>query len=91
MSSKGVLSITSRVIASCFALVSFASALFVGAAAGNPLDTILIRALFVMVGCYAVGLIIGAVAQHTIDQHIEQYKTENPIPDRNETVSGGSA
>lgn len=73
--------ITSRVIASSFSLVSFAAALFVGAAAGNPLTTVLLRALFVMIGCYAIGLIIGAVAQRTVQQHVDQYIQSHPIPE----------
>ena len=76
-----MLVITSRVVATSFALISFASALFVGAAAGNPLHTILWRALFIMIGCYVVGLIVGAVAQQTVDRHVEKYKADNPIPE----------
>ncbi|MEM7626425.1 MAG: hypothetical protein AAF333_12585 [Planctomycetota bacterium] len=76
-----MLTITSRVIATCFALTSFASALFVGAAAGNPFNTVLLRAVFIMVGCYVVGLVIGGIAQYTVDRHIETYKRENPIPE----------
>jgi len=30
--------------------------------------------------CYFVGKIVGAVAQHTIDENIKTYKRENPIP-----------
>lgn len=76
-----MLAITSRVIATCFALISFASALFVGAAAGNPFNTVLLRALFVMGACYVVGLIIGGVAQHTVHRHVENYKLQNPLPE----------
>lgn len=77
----GGLDITSRVIATCFALTSFAGALFVGLAADNPLQTILLRALFTMVVCYAIGLVIGSVAEHAIAKHIEQHKRDRPIPE----------
>lgn len=76
-----MLTIPSRVIATSFALISFASALFVGTAAGNPLGTVLLRGLFVMVVCYVVGLIVGGVAQHVIDRHVDHYKNDHPIPD----------
>ncbi|MEO1235787.1 MAG: hypothetical protein AAFX76_03245 [Planctomycetota bacterium] len=76
-----MLEITSRVIASCFALVSFAAALLVGVMAENPLPTVLGRALFTMIVCYAVGLVVGGVAQRTVDQHIEHHKQHHPIPD----------
>lgn len=77
-----MLVITSRVIATCFALISFAAALFVGTHAGNPLTTVLFRALFIMIGSYAIGRIIGAIAQRTIQQHIDQHQRDFPIPER---------
>lgn len=75
-----MLAIPSRVIASCFALVSFAAAVLEGAAVGNPLLTILLRATVIMIIAWAVGSAIGAVAQRTVDQHIEAYRQANPIP-----------
>jgi F0F1-type ATP synthase membrane subunit c/vacuolar-type H+-ATPase subunit K len=63
-------------------LISFAAAIFVGVTANNPLNTVLWRGLLVMVGCYVIGLMIGGVAQHVIDRHIEQHKAAYPIPDR---------
>ncbi|MEM9915310.1 MAG: hypothetical protein AAF911_10135 [Planctomycetota bacterium] len=77
---NGVLVITSRVIATCFALISFAAALIVGILAENPLQTILLRALFTMIVCYTIGLVIGMIAQSTVQKHIEQHKLEFPIP-----------
>lgn len=79
-SGKGVLAITSRVIATCFALTSFAAALIVGIMAENPLQTIFLRALFTMIVCYAIGLVIGLIAQSTVQKHIEQHKLDYPIP-----------
>ncbi len=87
---------TARVIATIFALVSFAAALIVGQHAGNPLPTILLRAILVMLVCYMIGRVIGAVAQSSIKSHIERYRAEHPIPDHFSTddefgSSGGSA
>ncbi|MEM1110069.1 MAG: hypothetical protein AAGH99_15395 [Planctomycetota bacterium] len=75
-----MLAITSRVIATCFALTSFAAALIVGWLAQNPLQTILLRALFTMIVCYAIGLVIGVILQGIVHKQIEQHKSENPIP-----------
>jgi len=86
--SNGVLAITSRVIATSFALISFAAALFVGILADNPLKTIIGRALFVMIFSYVIGSIIGAIAHRTVQLHIERHKRVNPIP--GEEASGAS-
>ena len=79
-SSKGVLSISARLIATCFALASFASASIVGMAVGNSATTILWRSVLVMVICWFIGWIAGGITQRTVDDHIEQYKQGNPIP-----------
>lgn len=69
-----------RVIAGCLALTGFAVAILAGLAAGNPTLTILVHALIAMAACYAAGMIIGAVAYRAITEHVEHYKTNNPIP-----------
>lgn len=78
--SKGVLAIPSRVIATCFALVSFAAALLIGLHSGNSAGVLIWRATLVMVVCWIVGRVVGAVAQRVVDEHIESYKREHPIP-----------
>ena len=71
--------ITSRIIATSFALVAFAGALFVGMRAGNPMLTILTRALLITLGCYVVGRIVGVVADRTVQGQIATYKTRHPL------------
>lgn len=68
-------------IASSFALICFAASCLLGAAAGNDMQTIIIRAGWAMVLCYVVGLAIGALIQRTIETHIEQFKQRHPIPE----------
>jgi hypothetical protein len=68
------------VIATCFALVSFAAAIVVGVGAGNSALTILFRATFVLIVCWFIGLAAGAVAQWAILGHIKRYKLQHPIP-----------
>ncbi len=71
--------ITPRIIATSFALVAFAGALFVGMRAGNPMLTILTRALLIMLGCYVVGRVVGVVADRTVQGQIATYKTRHPL------------
>lgn len=72
--------VPSKVIASAFALTAFVAALLVGFAAGNPAATILWRAVVVLIVCRIVGGLVGRVAQRTVDEYIERYKQDNPIP-----------
>lgn len=60
----------SKAVASCFALAAFAVAVLAGLAGGNEAVPILTRALIAMAVCYPVGLIVGLVCQHVIEQHI---------------------
>ena len=67
-------------IATCFALVSFAAAIVVGVGAGNTTQTILLRAMGIMLVCWVIGRVVGAVAQWAIFDHINRYKQQHPIP-----------
>ncbi|MFA9478668.1 hypothetical protein ACERK3_10205 [Phycisphaerales bacterium AB-hyl4] len=75
-----MLAIPSRVIASSFALVSFAAALLIGLLSGNSAGVLIWRATLVMIACWIIGRIVGAIAQRVVDEHIERYKQEHPIP-----------
>ncbi len=59
----------SKAIAGCFALAAFAVAVVAGLASGNTATSILLRALLAMIACYPLGLVIGVVCQHVIEQH----------------------
>ncbi len=61
--------VASRTIAGCFALAAFSVALMAGLAVGNTATSILIRALFAMVACYPLGLLVGLVCRHIIEQN----------------------
>jgi len=75
-----VLIIPSRLIATCFALICFAAAIVVGVSAGNSALTVLWRALLVMGGAWLVGQAVGAIVQHTLNQHVESYREQHPLP-----------
>lgn len=78
-------------IATSFALVSFATAVVVGVYVGNDLYTVIGRAAVIMFGCYLVGLGIGRIAQWTVDDHIEKYQHANPIPQESDDETGSSS
>lgn len=75
------------VAAACFALSAFIVALFSGLAADNPLNTILLRAIFAMILCYPVGAIAGRVFHWVAEQcegssHDRMAATEGDGADR---------
>ncbi len=72
--------IPAKVVAACFALVSFAAAAVVGAVSQTPTSTVIWRSLVVMGVCYVAGLVLGALVQRIVDGQIEQYKLTHPIP-----------
>jgi hypothetical protein len=55
---------------------------------GNSTGTVLFRAMMVMLVGYALGRLVGLVAQRTIDESIAHYRAAHPIPD--ETVEAAS-
>ncbi len=63
----------SKAIAGCFALAAFTVAVLAGLAGGNTASSILLRALVAMVACYPLGLVIGVVCQHVIEQHVKTH------------------
>ncbi|MFG0292963.1 MAG: hypothetical protein ACIAQF_01245 [Phycisphaerales bacterium JB065] len=73
-----------RIIASCFALSAFAIALISGLAADRSTSAILSTAVFALFICYILGLVVAAVANVAISEHINQYKSNHPIPELND-------
>jgi len=53
----------------------------VGAAAGNPLVTVLSRALVVGAVCFVVGSVIGHVAAGVISREVAEHEQRFPFPD----------
>lgn len=81
-----MLSILSRIIASCFALAGFSAAAVVGIAVGNSAVTIIGRAILVMLASYVIGRAVGTIAQRTIDDHINRYQKKHPLPEETNDV-----
>jgi len=74
-----VLTIPAKIIATCFALVTFVAALVLGVAVDNPAGTVIFKALVAMLLCWGVGYAVGLVAQHVVDLNIQRYKKIHPI------------
>lgn len=60
-----------RVVAVCVGLAGFVVSLLAGAAAENPLDVILTRALVSMVACTLIGAVVGAMGERAVKAHVE--------------------
>lgn len=69
----GIVSPT-RGIAAILGLAAFAVAVLSGLLAGNPGIVVLWNAVVAMVICQVSGMLIGAAASKTIDQHMTEYK-----------------
>ncbi len=84
MGKADMMGVATKAIAGCFALAAFSVAVIAGLASDNTAASILTRALFAMVACYPVGLLVGFVCRHVIEQHLG----EPPEPsDETGTVS----
>ena len=59
-----------RRLAASMALVAFAVCLVMGLRADNTFSTIVINALIAMAGTFAVGLVVGAMAQKMVDENV---------------------
>lgn len=72
--------VSSRIVAACFALAAFALALLSGLFAGNPTSTVLTNALFWLTACYILGLVIARIANTAVTERLAAYRDERPIP-----------
>jgi hypothetical protein len=55
-------------VAGCFSLAAFFVAILAGLAADNPATLILGRAVLAMALCYPVGVVIGLICQHAVEE-----------------------
>jgi len=83
MGKADMMGVATKAIAGCFALAAFSVAVIAGLASDNTAASILTRALFAMVACYPVGLLVGFVCRHVIEHHLE----EPPETEETDTVN----
>lgn len=74
----------SLVIAGTFSMTGFTLAVVSGAMVGRSAPGVIEDALLALLACYAVGLIVGKLANAVIADRIEQHKRAHPIPDLDE-------
>src|SRR3954470_20060036 len=65
-----------RRLASAMSLLVFAVCLIAGIEADNPLSTTLSRALVAMAGTMVVALIVGAMGQKMLDEHVAAQRAK---------------
>ncbi len=66
--------------------MGFAAAAVAGAVAGNTTTTVLWRAMLVMGACWVIGWGVGFVTEKAVQEHIDSYKQQHPIPDHTASV-----
>ncbi len=70
-----------RIMAACFGLIGFSATALVGLLAGNDHASIIIRSLLVMMACWVVGRICGAISMVGVREYLTQHESTFPIPD----------
>lgn len=77
MSQKTPENVTACVLGLC----GFSVSAVAGLAAGAGATDVIIRALIAMFICYVIGSFLGAIGMIAVREHLDQYRTENPIPE----------
>lgn len=72
--------VAAKVIAASCALSAFAVSVASGLMAGNPMETILGRALVCLVVGNVVGFVAGLLAERTIAEGVRVYQQSRPVP-----------
>jgi hypothetical protein len=71
--------VTTKLIATAFALCGFAVAVLAGLGAGNSSAQVLSTALISMMVCQAAGLGVGAVGERIVHEHMQRYRAGHPL------------
>lgn len=74
-------------IAACFTLAAFSVSMFAGMIAGNDSADVISRALFIMVICWIVGLIVARCAAVAVEEYVDMYRASRPVPDSEISVA----
>ena len=76
-----------RRCAGCLGLLGFSGGICSGLWAGNPTETILMRALWLMVGFAMIGAVLGWTGLLVVREHIRRREAEL-LPEQPETQPG---
>lgn len=85
-----MLAIIARVISTCFALTCFSGTLFVGLINANDGLLTLGRALLIGAIAWLIGLLLGALLQRSVNEHIQNHRIANPMPTESTDDEEGS-
>jgi len=69
-----------RVVAACFAMAGFSTAILSGLAAGREAVGILGSALVAMFACHVTGMLAGAALRVAVTERLGAYQSEHPVP-----------
>jgi putative Mn2+ efflux pump MntP len=72
--------VTTKLVATAFALCGFAVAVVAGLAAGNPGTRVLGTALICMLLCQCAGMVVGIVGERVVAEYMASYKRRHPLP-----------
>jgi tetrahydromethanopterin S-methyltransferase subunit C len=76
-----IFGVPAKVVSTAFALGAFVVAIIAGLAAQNPSRVVLFDAMIALVVCNVIGLVIGAVMEHAVNEHVDRYRAEHRIPE----------
>ena len=65
-----------RRLSASLCLLAFAVCLIAGIQAGNPLATVLERALAAMAGTLVVSMVVGTMAERMVDENLQRKERE---------------
>jgi len=68
-----------RVTAAAMGLGAFAVAVLAGLAAGVDASSVIVRAMISLIIVYPIGMALGTVARHVVQEHVKAYRSANPI------------
>ncbi len=72
--------VSSKVVAATLSLAAFAVAIVAGLAGGNDSAGVLVNALICMVVCHPVGMILGAIGERVVREHLDTALGIRPAP-----------
>ena len=70
-----------KIYAAVLALTAFAVSTVSGLANGAAAADILWHSIFSMLACYPVGMVLGMIAGHAVDEYSEAYRKQHPVPE----------
>ncbi len=70
-----------KIYAAVLALTAFAVSTVSGLANGAAGADILWHSIFSMLVCYPVGMVLGMIAGHAVDEFTEAYRQQHPVPE----------